>query len=65
MERTLTYMKEWNTGTYNKWINRLSLRLNVTTRTVRENYVDPLISEGVIKRSGSQLVFVEITKEDR
>jgi len=63
MERTLGYMKNWQTGAYEEWINRLSLRLNVTVRTVRENYVDPLISEGIIKKIGSQIVFVGIPEE--
>lgn len=63
MERTLAYMKKWHTGTYDEWINRLSLRLNVTVRTVRENYIDPLISEGIVKKMGSLLVFVGIPDE--
>jgi hypothetical protein len=63
MERALAYMKKWRTGTHDDWINRLSLRLNLTVRTVRENYVDPLISEGIIHKTGSQLVFVGIPDE--
>lgn len=60
MERTLVYLVEWHSGTYDEWINRLSLRLNLTVRTVRENYVDPLISEGIVRKTGSQVVFVGI-----
>lgn len=57
MERALTYMKHWRIGTYTEWRDRLSLRLNVTVRTVRENYLDPLITEGIIKRTGSYVTF--------
>lgn len=63
MKRTLAYMKKWHKGTYNEWINRLSLRMNMTVRTVRENYVDPLISEGIVQKTGSQVVFVGIPDE--
>jgi len=63
MERTLAYMKKWQTGTYDEWKNRLSLRLNLTVRTVRDNYVDPLICEGIVKKIGSQVVFVGIPDE--
>lgn len=63
MERTLSYLKKWQTGSYEEWINRLSLRLNLTVRTVRENYVDPLISEGIVKKVSSQVVFVGIPEE--
>jgi hypothetical protein len=64
MERVLEYIIEWKTGTYKKWISGLSIRLGLTVRTVRENYIDPLIVEGIIKRIGSKLVFIGIPDKD-
>jgi len=63
MERTISYVAKWHEGTYDAWIKRLSIRLNISTRTVRENYLDPLISEGIIKRIGSELAFVGLQNE--
>jgi hypothetical protein len=31
-------MKRWRTGAFDEWISRLSIRLNLTVRTVRENF---------------------------
>jgi len=63
MERALTILREWKTGTAEEWTNRLSLRLNVSPRTAKDNYIDPLIFEGIIKRVNSRLVFVGLPNE--
>lgn len=64
MKRTLTYVSEWKEGDYNDWISRLSIRLGTTTRTTKENYLDPLISEGIISRAGHQVAFKGAPTED-
>ena len=63
MVKALTLLKMWKTCNYDNGINRLSLRLNMTVRTIRENYIDPLISEGILRKTGSQIVFVGIPDE--
>lgn len=64
MIRTLAYLKQWKSGSYDEWVARLSVRLNVSVRTVRDNYLDPLISEGIVKRLGSKLVFKGLPEGD-
>lgn len=58
MKRTLYYASEWKTGSYSEWKSKLSNRLGLRPRTVKENYLDPLIKEGIIRKVGSQLSFV-------
>ena len=72
MVRTLYYTSGWGTGSKDEWISKLSNRLGLAPRTVKENYLNPLIKEGIIKQAGSQLYFVgppedviEASKGDR
>ena len=57
MKRTLYYISNWRYGSSDLWVSKLSNRLGLTPRTVRENYLDPLIKEGLIAKAGSQLHF--------
>lgn len=63
MTKALYYMQKWKRGLYYNWIRRLSLRLNLSVRTTRENYVDPLIAEGIIKEDKGELTFIGIPKD--
>ena len=56
--RTLYYTSSWGTGSYRKWIFKLSLRLGLGPRTVKDNYLRPLIEEGIIRKVGSRVSFV-------
>ena len=58
MKRMITTIFEWTSGTESEWRSKLSIRLNLSTRTVRENYLNPLIEEGIIVKIGSILYFV-------
>lgn len=58
MKRILTHIYNWGTGGYDEWISKLSIRLGLAPRTVKENYLNPLIKEGIIKQTDSQLYFV-------
>ena len=58
MKNTLYYISAWGMGNYKSWINKLSIRLGLTPRTVKDNYLHPLIEEGIIAKDGSQLRFV-------
>ena len=57
MKRALTLLKTWESGTPEEWSNRLSLRLNISARTAKDNYIEPLIQEGIIQKENSRLVF--------
>lgn len=63
MEKVLILMRDWKACGYDDAVNRLSLRTNMSVRAIRENYVDPLIAEGLIKKIGSQIVFVGLPDE--
>ena len=64
MVRTLGYLFEWKEGKYNDWIKRLANRLSVSTRTAKDNYLDPLISEGIVSRVSHKVFWVGITEPD-
>jgi len=64
MKSTLYYISAWGTGSYKSWINKLSIRLGLAPRTVQENYLHPLIEEGIIARDGSLLHFVGPPEND-
>lgn len=63
MTKVLYCLQKWKTGQYYNWIRRLSLRLNLSVRTTRENYIDPLIAEGIIREDKGELTFVGIPKD--
>ena len=56
--RLLAYLSEWKEGSYSEWKSKLATRLCITPRTVKENYLDPLIREGIIGRVGSRVSFI-------
>ena len=64
MERALTLVKKWESGSAEEWSSRLSLRLNISSRTAKENYLEPLIQEGIVKKVDSRLFFIGLPVED-
>jgi len=56
-KRVLKLTKSWNKGYYNVWVDWLSIPLGLSTRKIREDYLDPLISKGIIKRTENNEVF--------
>lgn len=48
MKKVIRLSSEWKIGDKNQWINRLANRTCVSTRKIREDYVQPLISEGIL-----------------
>jgi hypothetical protein len=65
MKKAVVLMQSWKTGTYREWLYRLSLKLNLNPRNVRESYLSPLIAEGIIDENNGQLRFVGIPKESK
>jgi len=64
MRRMLEYLSSWRKGSYDEWRHKLSNRLGLSPRTVKENYLDPLIKENIITRNGSQLEFTGPPEEE-
>jgi len=63
-KNTLYYISAWETGSYRSWAFKLSIRLGLAPRTVKDNYLRPLIEEGIIRKDGSQLRFVGPPEND-
>ena len=62
MIRTLQYISEWKEGIYEDWRSKLANRLGVTPRTIKENYLDPLIREGIVGKVGPKVFFNGVPK---
>jgi len=48
MKKVIRYASIWKTGNKNQWIDWLATRTCVSTRKMREDYVQPLISDGIL-----------------
>jgi len=48
--------------TIDKLVSILSLSCNVTPRTMREGYVEPLIDVGILRKSGNVVSYIGITE---
>jgi len=64
MKNAITRISEWRIGSYSLWISKLSIRLGLSKRTVRDNYINPLIEESIIVKIGSKLYFIGPPEEN-
>lgn len=53
MKRVIQLTAKWKTGSKQAWIDKLANRTCLSTRKIRENYVEPLITEGILKQLGT------------
>ena len=51
MKKVLFYTCQWGEGLENNWIDRLANRTCVSTRKIREDYILPLVTEGLLERT--------------
>lgn len=51
MKTTLFLASQWKEGIKNEWISKIANRTCVSTRKIRENYIEPLIDEGILKET--------------
>ena len=51
MKKTLDYASQWKEGIKHEWISKIANRTGVSTRKIRENYVEPLIDEGILRET--------------
>jgi predicted transcriptional regulator len=51
MKKVLSYCSEWKSGNEKQWIDKLANRTCVSTRKIREDYIDPLVSEGILEKT--------------
>lgn len=52
MKKTLQLTFGWKKGVKHKWISKIANRTGVSTRKIRENYIEPLIDEGILREIG-------------
>jgi len=63
MKKVLSYCSEWKSGNEKQWIDKLANRTCVSTRKIREDYIDPLVSEGILeKTSEGNICFMGLPK---
>lgn len=48
MKKVIRLTAKWKSGNKNEWINLLANRTCVSTRKIREDYIQPLISEKIL-----------------
>jgi len=47
--QVLVYVQMWRQGSLQELINRLTIRCGISSRYIKENYVQPLITEGILR----------------
>lgn len=53
MKRVIELTSKWQKGTKQEWIDKLANRTSISTRKIRENYVEPLITDGILREHGN------------
>ena len=56
MKKVIRLTSKWKSGDKNQWINWLATRTCVSTRKIREDYVQPLISERILAETGQGVI---------
>jgi predicted transcriptional regulator len=51
MKKVLSYCADWKKGNEKQWTDKLANRTCVSTRKIREDYLDPLVSEGILEKT--------------
>jgi len=60
--KVLRFCIESSEGKYSAWVGLLSMRLNMSTRTLKENYFEPLIDIGVLDKGNNTIKYIGIPK---
>lgn len=47
-------------GSYSSWVGLLSMRFNMSVRTVKENYIEPLIDLGILDRNSNKIRYLGV-----
>lgn len=58
MKKVIALTYQWKEGLKNVWISKLANRTCISTRKIRENYVQPLIDEGILQENSNRIRFV-------
>jgi hypothetical protein len=64
MKKIIYLARLWKTGKKREWVDKLSILTCVSTRKIREDYVQPLITIGVLAEFSDIIKFVGLPKEE-
>jgi hypothetical protein len=53
MKKTIFLTMQWKEGAENEWIDKLANRCSLSIRKIHENYLQPLITEGILTWTGN------------
>ncbi len=53
MKKAIYLCQQWREGNDGDWIDRIANRTCVSTRKIREDYINPLVTEDVLERAGN------------
>ncbi|MEJ2281891.1 MAG: hypothetical protein P8X97_08335 [Candidatus Bathyarchaeota archaeon] len=62
MKKVIFLTSKWNIGKKREWIDKLSILTCVSTRKMREDYIQPLITMGILGEFGEKIRFVGLPK---
>ena len=62
MKKAIYLMSKWKIGKKREWVDKLSIFTCVSTRKIREDYVQPLITIGILVEFNDTIKFVGLPK---
>ena len=62
MKKAIYLMSKWKSGKKREWVDKLSIFTCVSTRKIREDYVQPLITIGILVEFNDTISFVGLPK---
>jgi len=62
MKKVILLTSKWKMGKKREWVDKLSILTCVSTRKIREDYVQPLITIGILGEFGDAINFLGLTK---
>ena len=60
LTKVLEYCIASESGNYNNWVGMISMKLNMSVRTVKENYIEPLISANILYRNDNSIRYLGV-----
>jgi len=62
MKKVIFLTSKWEMGKKREWVDKLSILTCVSTRKIREDYIQPLITIGILAEFGDAIKFVGLPK---
>jgi len=62
MKKVILLASKWGMGKKREWVDKLSILTCVSTRKIREDYIQPLITIGILAEFGDEIRFLGLPK---